>query len=145
MANADTTVAQRPQVNPQLRGGLVPHIMISDASAASAFYQRAFGAVEVGRMPAEDGKRLMHCHLQFNGGSLTIMDASLVSGQQALAPLGFDIILPVDDIDRWWERAVAAGAKPLTPVQTMFWGDRYGQLEDPFGVRWSLDEPAGAA
>jgi uncharacterized glyoxalase superfamily protein PhnB len=136
MAMTDTRTA-----NPQLLGGIVPHILVSDASAASQFYQRAFGAVEVGRMPAEDGKRLMHCHVQFNGGSLAFMDASLdpAHGQR---PAGFDIILPVKDIDAWWDRAIAAGAKPITPVQKMFWGDRYGQFEDPFGIRWSLDEPA---
>jgi uncharacterized glyoxalase superfamily protein PhnB len=83
----------------------------------------------------------MHCHVQFNGGSLAFMDASL-HGPATPPPQGFDIILPVQDIDAWWDRAVAAGAKPLVPVEKMFWGDRYGQLEDPFGVRWSLNEPA---
>jgi uncharacterized glyoxalase superfamily protein PhnB len=131
--------AEAPTANPQMLGGIVPHILVDDANAASEFYQRAFGAIEVGRMPAQDGKRLMHCHVQFNGGSLTFMDASLnPSGR----PQGFDVILPVDDIDAWWDRAIKAGAKPIVPVEKMFWGDRYGQLEDPFGVRWSLDQPA---
>ena len=128
---------------PQLTGGIVPHLQLSDANAASAFYQRAFGAVEVVRMPAEDGKRLMHCHVQFNGGSLAFMDASLDPSAHERAA-GFDLIVPVDDIDAWWERAVAAGAKPLMAPQKMFWGDRYAQLENPFGIRWSLDEPAKA-
>ena len=126
---------------PQMLGGIVPHILVSDANAASQFYQRAFGAVEVGRMPAEDGKRLMHCHVQFNGGSLAFMDASL-NPAAAGTLSGFDIILPVDDIGVWWDRAIAAGAKPLMSPQKMFWGDLYGQLEDPFGIRWSLDQPA---
>lgn len=135
------TVTDTRPAAPQLLGGLVPHILVSDANAASAFYQRAFGAVEVVRMPAEDGRRLMHCHVQFNGGSLAFMDASLNPAAAAL-PAGFDIILPVDDIDAWWDRAIAAGARPLMAPEKMFWGDRYAQLEDPFGVRWSLDQPA---
>ena len=135
------TVTDTRTANPQMLGGIVPHILVSDANAASQFYQRAFGAVEVSRMPAEDGKRLMHCHVQFNGGSLAFMDASLnptAAGDLA----GLDIILPVDDIHAWWDRAIAAGAKPLMAPQKMFWGDLYGQLQDPFGVRWSLDQPA---
>ena len=140
-----TTETAAQSANPQMQGGLVPHILVHDASAASDFYQRAFGAVEVGRMAAEDGKRLMHCHLKFNGGSFTIMDASLAPAPISERPQGFDIILPVDDIDAWWDRAISAGAKATMPVQKMFWGDRYGQLEDPFVVRWSLDEPAPSA
>jgi uncharacterized glyoxalase superfamily protein PhnB len=139
MAMTDTAVAEAPSANPQMLGGIVPHIFVSDAAAASEFYQRAFGAKEIGRMPTQDGQRLMHCHIQFNGGSFTFMDASLRGDPGRFQ--GFDIILPVDDIDAWWERAVAAGAKVVTPVETMFWGDRFGELEDPFGVHWCLDEP----
>ena len=132
--------AEAPSAGPQMLGGVVPHMTLSDANAASAFYQRAFGAVEVGRIPADDGKRLIHCHLHLNGGSLTIMDRMREQDPEG-PPQGFDLILSVDDIDAWWDRAVEAGAEVVMPVQKMFWGDRYGQLKDPFGVLWSLDEP----
>ena len=138
MAMTDTA-AKAPSANPQMIG-VVPHMVLSDASAASAFYQRAFGAVEVGRMPSEDGKKLIHCHLHINGGSLTIMDR--MRDEDPGPPRNVDLILTVDDIDAWWDRAVKAGAEVVMPVQKMFWGDRYGQFEDPFGIRWSLDEPA---
>jgi uncharacterized glyoxalase superfamily protein PhnB len=137
MAMTDTA-AKAPSANPQMIG-VVPHMVLSDASAASAFYQRAFGAVEVGRMPSEDGKKLIHCHLHINGGSLTIMDR--MRDEDPGPPRNVDLILTVDDIDAWWDRAVKAGAEVVMPVQKMFWGDRYGQLRDPFGVLWSLDEP----
>ena len=137
MAMTDTA-AKAPSANPQMVG-VVPHMVLSDASAASAFYQRAFGAVEVGRMPSEDGKKLIHCHLHINGGSLTIMDR--MRDEDPGPPRNVDLILTVDDIDAWWDRAVKAGAEVVMPVQKMFWGDRYGQLRDPFGVLWSLDEP----
>ena len=54
------------------------------------------------------------------------------------APGAFMLHLQVDDVDAWWKRAIGAGAEVLLPVQEMFWGDRYGQLRDPFGVRWSI-------
>ncbi|HJY40900.1 MAG TPA: VOC family protein, partial [Steroidobacteraceae bacterium] len=56
-------------------------------------------------------------------------------------PQAFDLMLQVADIDAWFSRAVAAGAEVVTPVQEMFWGARYGQLRDPFGVRWSMNQP----
>jgi uncharacterized glyoxalase superfamily protein PhnB len=49
--------------------------------------------------------------------------------------------LQVDDVDAWWQRAVDAGAEIVLPLQKMFWGDRYGQLRDPFGVLWSMSQP----
>jgi uncharacterized glyoxalase superfamily protein PhnB len=50
-------------------------------------------------------------------------------------------VFQVDDVDAWWKRAVQAGAEVLMPVSEMFWGDRYGQLRDPFGIKWSIAAP----
>ena len=58
------------------------------------------------------------------------------------APQSFALNMVVEDIDRWWKQAVAAGMEVVMPVEKMFWGDRYGQLRDPFGVIWSMNEPA---
>src|SRR5689334_19771056 len=55
---------------------------------------------------------------------------------------GYTLHLKVDDVDRWWQRAVAAGAEVVLPLQKMFWGDRYGQLRDPFSVLWSMGQPS---
>jgi uncharacterized glyoxalase superfamily protein PhnB len=51
------------------------------------------------------------------------------------------MMLPVDDIDFWWKRAVDAGMTVETELQVMFWGDRYGQVRDPFGVAWAMNAP----
>lgn len=132
---------QDPQQQPKVCGGLVAYLQIKGASEASAFYQRAFGATEVGRQPVDEQGRTMHVHLYVNGSSLMLSDAYPEYGYPLESPQAFDLMLHVDDIDTWWARAVAAGAEVVTPVQEMFWGARYGQLRDPFGVRWSLNQP----
>jgi PhnB protein len=125
-------------------GGLTPHIQIGDKRAAEAidFYKVAFGATEIRRMPAEDGVRLMHAHLHVNGSSLMLHDEFPEYVDPAAADVaggsGLTLHLQVNDADAWFDRAVAAGATASMPVQDMFWGDRYGQVTDPFGYRWSI-------
>ena len=132
---------QDPQVMPQVRGGVVAYLQVDGASKASEFYQRAFGATEVARQPVDEQGRTMHIHLYVNNGSLMLSDAYPEHGYSLERPQAFDLMLQVDDIDAWWARAIAAGAESILPVQEMFWGARYGQLRDPFGVRWSLNQP----
>ena len=125
-------------------GGLTPHIAIADkrASEAIEFYKQAFGAVEQVRMPAEDGVRLMHAHLLLNGSSLMMHDDfPEYSGQAMAAPSGVTLHLQVDDADRWYDRAIAAGATSVMAPDNMFWGDRYAQVKDPFGHLWSIGHP----
>lgn len=124
--------------------GLTPHLVIGGGRAAEAidFYTAAFGAAEAMRMPADDGKRLMHAHLTINGGSLMMCDDfPEYRGSEVGAPAGVTLHLQVDDADRWFERAVAAGATPTMPLSDQFWGDRYGQVRDPFGHSWSIGAP----
>lgn len=125
-----------------LQRGVIPHLSVEGASEASAFYQHAFGAREITRMPAQDGKRLMHCHLEINGGSLMLADCFPEQGHGYQPSHSFTMTLVIDDIDAWFKRAVDAGATVTMPVQLMFWGDRYGQLRDPFGVCWAMNEPS---
>jgi uncharacterized glyoxalase superfamily protein PhnB len=68
-------------------------------------------------------------------------DAYPEHGHPLQAPQAFSLVLVVDDIDGWWARAVEAGAAVVMPVAEMFWGDRFGQLRDPFGVLWSMNQP----
>jgi len=129
------------QAQPQVRGGLVAYVLVDGASKASEFYQRAFAATEIARQPVDEKGRTMHVHLYVNGSSLMLCDPYPEYGHAWEKPQAFDLMLQVDDIDAWFSRAVAAGAEVVTPVQEMFWGARYGQLRDPFGVRWSMNQP----
>lgn len=123
-------------------GGLTAYLSLSDASEASAVYQRAFGAEEVAKHPVDDQGRTMHIHLYINGSSLMLSDAYPEFGHALEQPAAFNLTLQVDDIDAWWKRAVDAGVDVVMPVQEMFWGDRYGQLRDKFGVMWSMNQAA---
>ncbi|GJD50122.1 hypothetical protein OPKNFCMD_2859 [Methylobacterium crusticola] len=138
-----TTTDSAPPAPAPVLGGVVPYLTVDGAARAAEFYVRAFGAVEVGRHPVDDQGRTMHVHLHLNGGSLMLGDAYPEYGHPLTAPQAFNLMLPVDDIDAWWGRAVEAGATVVTPLQVMFWGDRYGQLKDPFGVTWAMNAPAG--
>jgi len=121
--------------------GVVANLMLSDAKAAAQFYQRAFGAEELRRLADPKG-RIMHCHVRINGGSLIFNDAFPDNGHPAVPHQGYNITLPVSDVDSWWGKAIAAGAEPVMAPAVMFWGDRYAQLRDPFGVLWALVGPA---
>jgi PhnB protein len=123
--------------------GLTPYLTVKGAKAASEFYQRAFAAEELSRQAADDGDRLMHCQMRINGDDLFMSDAfPEYNGDSGENPRGVTLHLQVDDAQAWWDRAVAAGATPTMPMAVQFWGDRYGQLRDPFGHMWSIGGPA---
>src|SRR5690606_35713881 len=130
-----------PTSMPEVRGGVVAYLQVSNASEASAFYQKAFGATEVFRVPPDEKGRTMHIHLYVNDGSLMLADPYPEYGYPLERPQAFSLILQVKDIDAWWERAVAAGAEVVKPIEKMFWGARYGEVRDPFGVLWAFNEP----
>jgi PhnB protein len=129
-------------VNPIPEGmhTVTPHLVCAGAGAAIDFYKKAFGATETSRMPGPGGK-LIHASIRIGDSAVMLVDempewGSL--GPKALKGSPVVIHLYVDDVDAFAARAVAAGAKVTMPVADMFWGDRYGQLEDPFGHRWSV-------
>ncbi|WP_229600348.1 VOC family protein [Reyranella humidisoli] len=132
-----------PQQPPVL-GGPCPYLSVSNAGKAADFYVAAFGAKEVARMPPDDKGRHMHIHLVINGGSLMLADAFPEHGAPLEKPAGFMLHLQVEDVDAAFDKAVKAGATIAMPVQDMFWGDRYGQLRDPFGVMWTMGAPIKA-
>jgi uncharacterized glyoxalase superfamily protein PhnB len=123
-------------------GGVIPYLQLDGATKASQFYERAFGATVVARHPVDEKGRTMHIHLHINGTSVMLSDPYPDYGHPLEKPQAFNLTLQVKDIDAWWERAVAAGATVVMPIEKMFWGDRYGQLRDPFGVLWSMNQPA---
>ena len=119
---------------------LTPHLIIRNAAQAIEFYQKAFGAqvLHVHHMP--NGK-IMHALLQIGDSRMMLADEFLEMGGKGPEALGGTPVylhLYVENVDALFEQAVAAGAKVTMPLANQFWGDRYGQLVDPFGHRWSL-------
>jgi uncharacterized glyoxalase superfamily protein PhnB len=133
---AEQTQSSQPSV--PVLGGLVPYLTVDGAVKAADFYKRAFGAEQVFMYPADEQGRTMHIHLYINGSSLMLCDAYPEHGHVLEKPQAFTLQLLVDDIDAWWKRAVEAGAEVVMPIEVMFWGDRWGQLRDPFGVTWGM-------
>lgn len=127
--------------------GVIPYLtMAGRAAAACDFYARAFGAADLGRMPMPEGAPgLMHAQLLINGGCLMMTDQDSTTGgagdgTPAVTRFGH-LQLVVDDGLRWWDRAVTAGCTVLAPYERQFWGDDWGLLEDPFGIRWAILQP----
>ncbi len=119
---------------------LTPHLVCDGAAQAIDFYKKAFNAVELARLPGPNGK-LMHAAVRIGDSTLMLVDAfpewnSL--DPKALNGSPVTVHLYVEDADATIAQAVAAGAKVTMPAADMFWGDRYGQIVDPFGHRWSV-------
>lgn len=123
--------------------GVYPYLTVKGGKAALDFYARAFGAIEEFRTYGQDDERIMHARFRVNGGAILLSDdfPEFRGGAEAPAPQGVTLHLEVDDADHWWERAVGAGATVTMPLADQFWGDRYGQLKDPFGHSWSIGAP----
>ena len=118
---------------------ITPHIVVEGAERAVAFYRDAFGAEEVSRIPVPDG-RLMSVQLRIGDGLLHIADEFPEMGVLAPPSIGGTpvvLALEVADAEVVFGQA-AAGAEIHQPLAEMFWGDRHGQLEDPFGHRWNI-------
>ena len=121
---------------------LTPTLVVNGAAEAIEFYKRAFGAVELFRMPAPDGQKLWHAELQIGDSRIMLSDEfSEMCGSRSPQTLGgspVGIHLYVEDADAAVQRAVDAGATVVMPLTDMFWGDRFGGIVDPFGHRWSI-------
>jgi PhnB protein len=126
-----------------VKDGVTAYLIIQDVAGAAEFYQRAFAAEEMVRMPAEDGKRMIHLCLKINHGYVMFSDPFPEHGHAAETPAAFILHLQVDDCEAWFARAVAAGAETVLAPSDMFWGDRYAQVRDKWGVTWSIGQPLG--
>ncbi|GGI16837.1 MAG: VOC family protein [Oxalicibacterium faecigallinarum] len=125
---------------PENMHSITPHLVCAGASDAIAFYAKAFGAVELARLPGPDG-RLMHAMVGIGDSKIMLADAYPEFGSRGPKALGgtpVTIHLYVEDADQTFAQAVAAGATSKMPLEDMFWGDRYGIVVDPFGHEWSI-------
>jgi PhnB protein len=121
---------------------ITAHIVVRGAERAAAFYRDAFGAEEVSRIPTPDG-RLMSVQLRIGDSMLHLADEFPEMGVLAPPSIGgTPVVLALDvlDAEAVFAQAIAAGAEVRQPVQDMFWGDRHGQLDDPFGHRWNVSQ-----
>jgi PhnB protein len=119
---------------------VTPYLIVKDAAQALDFYQRAFGATELVRMPGPGGK-IMHAEIKIGDSPIMLADEFPQMGAiapQAAGGSPVGICLYVEDVDKLFAQAVAAGGKAERPVQNQFYGDRSGTLVDPFGHRWTI-------
>jgi len=119
---------------------ITPHIVVREAGRAAEWYKQALSAEERGRIPVPGGK-FMQIELWFGDSAVMIADEFPESG--VLSPQasgGNPVVLhfSTEDLEALWNRALEAGAEVVQPLQDQFWGDRYGQIRDPFGYRWGL-------
>jgi PhnB protein len=116
------------------------HIVVADASAAAAWYEKAFGARERSRIPLPGGA-VMVVEVEFGGPVVHVASEFPAAGIVSPLTIGGTatvVQLNVDDVDALWSRAVGAGAQVHHELDDTFWGERHGQLTDPFGHRWNL-------
>jgi uncharacterized glyoxalase superfamily protein PhnB len=122
------------------RHSITPHIVVNGGVKAVEWYQKALGAELVTMTPMPDGK-LMHAELKFGDSTVMVADAFCEQGQKSPKDLGGSAViinLLVPDCDKVWNQALAAGATVRFPIGDMFWGDRYGQIIDPYGHVWAI-------
>jgi uncharacterized glyoxalase superfamily protein PhnB len=115
------------------------HLTVRGAAEYIDFLKRAFGAVELNRASGPGGK-LMHAEVRIGDAIVMLNDDFPEFGLPPLAegrlPVTLHVYVP--EVDSLWAQATAAGCQVTMPLADQFWGDRYGQVKDPFGFSWSL-------
>ena len=145
MAKSKKKVAKKSKPGPIPKGyhSVTPGLALRDTAAAIEFYKKAFGAKEKSRMPGPDGRTIMHAELQIGDSKVMVGEEMPQMGHlspQALGGTPVSLYIYVKDADKVFDQAVRAGATVVMPVADMFWGDRYGQIRDPFGHAWALGQ-----
>lgn len=126
----------------QQPSALVPHLAVRDADRAAGWYARALDARELGRIPVPDGR---HLQIELRFGEATVMIADEFPEFGVVSPLTLGgtygaLTLKTADAGALWEQAVACGAEVFDPISDTFWGERHGQIIDPFGHRWGISQ-----
>ena len=119
---------------------ITPYLIVNGAAKAIDFYKRAFGAVELMRMPGPDGK-IGHAEIKIGDSAIMLADEHPemgYRGPQSLGGTAVSMMVYVERVDDVFGRALAGGAKELQSVKDQFYGDRSGTLQDPFGHKWTV-------
>ena len=120
---------------------ITPHIIVNGAAKAVEFYKKVFGAEQIGPISTMPDGKVMHAHLKIGDSHLMMADEfpqGSCRSPQSLGGSPVVLTLYVTDVDATWKKATEAGAKVVFPLANQFWGDRYGQVADPFGHVWAL-------
>ncbi|MEP9353310.1 VOC family protein [Xanthobacter sp. KR7-65] len=126
---------------PPVKGGVTAYLTVEGAAKAAEFYKEALGAELAFAIPPDESGRTMHLHLYINGSSVMLADPYPEYCAGPMEKLGgFNLTLHVADTDGAFARAVAAGATAMMAPEDMFWGARYAQVRDPFGVVWAFNQ-----
>jgi PhnB protein len=124
--------------------GVIAYLVVDNGPKAIEFYVKGLGAIEKYRMPADDGKRVMHATLEVNGGTVYLADdfpehcGGKSRTPKAIGGSPISLHLNVENCDAAFKRAVDAGATPVRQPEDAFWGMRYAVIVDPFGHEWAL-------
>jgi len=135
--------SKKVQAIPAGYGAVMPQLVVSPCAEALEFYQRAFGAQLGMSMPGPDGL-LMHAEMSIGGSIIMLADEVSMPGEvvrrspKNAGAITGGVMLYVEDVDAVFQRALAEGAKSLREPTDEFWGDRFAQLQDPFGHVWSM-------
>lgn len=119
---------------------ITPHIVVREAGRAAEWYKQVLGAEERGRIPVPGGK-FMQIELWFGDSAVMLADEFPEAGVFSPQAIGGNPVVlhfSTENVEALWKRVVEAGAEVVQPLQEQFWGDRYGQIRDPFGYRWGL-------
>ena len=119
---------------------VTPYLVMKNAAAAIEFYKKAFGAVELLRMAAPGGK-IGHAEIKIGDSPVMLADEYPdmgFKGPESLGGTPVSLMIYVDDVDKIYPQAIAAGGKEVCPLQNQFYGDRSGTLTDPFGHVWTI-------
>ena len=133
-----STPQKKVEPIPAEYAGVTPYLSVNDAAAAIEFYKQGFGATELKRLPGPDGK-IGHAEVVIGKAIVMLADENPDTGHSSPQTLGGSTVklhMYVEDVDAFFETAVAAGARVLIPIADQFYGDRSGRLEDPFGHVW---------
>jgi uncharacterized glyoxalase superfamily protein PhnB len=126
---------------PERFHSITPYLTVNNAAAAIDFYKRAFEAKETSRLYDPDGKSIINAELKIGDSIVLLSDEFPHEGSRSPNSIGGTTVtlhVYTDDVDRVFNQAVSAGATVVMPLMDAFWGDRYGQLKDPFGHVWSI-------
>lgn len=135
---------KKAKINPIPPGmrTITPHLVIKGASQALEFYKKAFSAKELEKAPLPDGK-LMHASIKIGDSVVMMADEFPGSNMKAPDSAGITTValhIYTKNVDKLWQQALDAGAKIAMPLDNQFWGERYGQVSDPFGHQWSMSQ-----